>query len=257
MICPNDDLGKACEPCICKYRVIAVIPCFGRFKLLQRTLERLYSVNGITKVVMVGHEPEVKEIAHKTNSHYVHHKNEPLGLKWNAGFLAARELKADAVLFVGSSDWIDAEWLPEALRYLPEYDMIGRLDCYLLDINTISKIKRLVHWPGYGHGVRSEEPIGIGRVISARVLDKIHWRPFNDHKDNSMDWFMYDAVLQNSGKIKLMDKGKSMAISTNLWPNKHQFESHWKGRELPSHKIQGPDMNDFLEKNFPDALTVL
>lgn len=250
MSCPNDDLGNICLNCTCRYRTVAVIPCFGRFKLLEKTVDRLYKVNKITKVILVGHEPQVRRIADLSNSIFVNHKNSPLGRKWNAGFQAAKIYGSDAVLFVGSSDWISENWLSEALKHLPEYDLIGRLDCYLLDINTHTG-KRLVHWPGYGHGVRSEEPIGIGRVISARVLNKIDWRPFDDTRDNSMDWFMYDAVLKHSGKVKLMDNDTfSMAISTNAWPNKHKFEEHWNNR-LPSKRIA--EVNEFIRSNFPEA----
>jgi len=255
MSCAKDDLGTQCPNCTCKYKTVAVIPCFGRFKLLEKTVERLYKVNGVSKVILIGHEPFVKRMADQTGSVFVNHKNNPLGSKWNAGFLAAKELNPDAVLFVGSSDWISEEWLPTALKYLPEYDLIGKLDCHLLDINTAAG-KRLVHWPGYGHGVRAEEPIGIGRVISARVLNKIDWKPFNDLKDNSMDWFMYDAVLKNSGKVKIMDeKVYAMAVSTNIWPNKHVFEDHYKNR-LPSTRITGDSLDDFLQSNFSDALTI-
>lgn len=255
MNCPNDDLGKQCNNCTCKYKTVAVIPCFGRFKLLQKTVERLYNVNGISKVVLIGHEAQVKEIADKTNSLYVEHANLPLGLKWNAGFKAAKSFNPDAVLFVGSSDWISQGWMPTALKYLPEYDMIGKLGCHLLDIHTV-KGKRLVEWPGYGKGVRESEPIGIGRVISARILNLIDWEPFENERDNSMDYFMYKRILDKSGKIMIMPEHVySIAISTNLWPNKHMFEEHWKNR-LPSVKYNNDDLIKFLETNFKDALTL-
>lgn len=252
-VCVKDDLGVQCPGCTCKYKTVAIIPCLGRYQLLEKTVERLYKVNGITKVILVGHEPMIKKIADQSGSIFVNHRNEPLGRKWNAGFETAKLLNPDAVLFVGSSDLISKDWLPVALSYLPDYDLIGRLDCYLLDIHTLSG-KRLVHWPGYGQGVRSEEPIGIGRVISARVLDKINWRPFDDTRDNSMDWFMYDAVLKHSGKIKIMEEDVcSMAISTNLWPQKHQFEMHWKN-QLQSKRILGNEMDEFMTKYFPDIV---
>lgn len=255
MNCANDDLGKQCGNCTCKYKTVAVIPCFGRFQLLEKTVERLYNVNGISKVVLIGHEYKTKQIADRTGSHYVDHANLPLGRKWNAGFLAAKSFNPDAVLFVGSSDWISKDWMQTALKYLPEYDMIGKLGCHLLDVNT-EKGKRLVEWTGYGKGVRESEPIGIGRVISARVLNKINWKPFEDHKDNSMDWFMYERVLNQSGKIKIMNEPVySMAISTNLWHNKHMFEEHWKNK-LPSKKYNAEDMRQFLETNFKEALTL-
>ncbi len=252
MSCSNDDMAQQCKNCTCRFKYVAVIPCFGRFPLVEVNVKRLYEVNKIHKVILIGHEPNIKKIADQTGSIFVNHKNNPLGRKWNAGFEEARKLNPDAILFVGSSDLISSNWLPTASKYLNDYDLIGTLGCHLLDIHTVNG-RRLVHWPGYGHGVRAEEPIGIGRVISSRVLDKINWKPFDDTRDNSMDWFMYDAVLKHSGKVKIMTEDVyAMAISTNAWSNKHQFESHWGGM-LPSTRIQGESKSKFIEENFPEA----
>lgn len=252
MSCTWDDMAVKCENCHCdKPRIIAVIPCFGRFSLLRFNVNRLYSVNGIYKVILVGHEQEVQKIADETNSIFVHQENKPLGLKWQVGFKEAKKLNPHAVLFVGSSDLISKDWLKESYKYLKDFDMVGKLGCHFMDINTQSG-KRLVFWPGYKVGVRSKETIGIGRLISARILDKMNWEPFDVNKNYSMDGQMQAQVLRHEGKIKIMeDDVQAISISTNLWTNLHQFEQHWNNL-LPSEKIIGEQMTNFLETYFPD-----
>jgi hypothetical protein len=230
--------------------MVAVIPAFGRYTLLKQTISRLP-----IQSVVIGHESAVEQICEETGALFVYHPNTTLGEKWNAGFLIAKHLKPDSVLFIGSSDWVSSNWVDECSKYLGEYDMIGKLGCYLLDISHPQYAYRLINWHGYGKGRRENEPIGIGRVISSRVLDQMGWKPFDSTKDNSMDWQMYEKVLKYGGKIKLMgDEVHSMALSTNLWPNKHQFQDHWKNR-IPHSEII-PDYKKFLNEWFPDALTL-
>lgn len=251
MSCVADDLAGKCTNCVCNKRVVAVIPCYGRFPLLKFNVSRLYAVNGIYKVILVGHEKEVEGIAEETNSVFISHANKPLGAKWNAGFREAEELNPDAALFVGSSDLISTEWIKTGLRYLNDYDMVGKLGCHFMDINTQTG-KRLVHWPGYLKGTRKDEPIGIGRIISARILEKMGWEPFDRTKDHSMDAQMHSKVLDNGGSVKSFeDDVHAMSISTNLWNNLHKFNMHWDNI-LPSTKIHGDDMNEFINKYFPD-----
>lgn len=230
--------------------MVAVIPAFGRYNLLRQTIKRLP-----IQSVVIGHESRVEQICKETGAYFVPYPNTRLGEKWNAGFTAARQLKPDSVLFIGSSDWVSDNWIDECSKHLDEYDMIGKLGCHLLDISYPHYGMRLVNWHGYIDPRRKNETIGIGRVISSRVLDKMNWKPFDHTKDNSMDWQMYQQVLKHRGKIKIMgDEIHSMALSTNLWPNKHQFQEHWKKRIPNSEPIL--KYKPFLETWFKDSLTL-
>lgn len=124
----------------------------------------------------------------------------------------------------------------------------------MMDIN-VAKDKpefRMCHWEGYGPGPREKEPIGIGRLVSARILDTIGWRPFDDHKNNSMDWMMYMKVAQHGGTIGLVngDHLVALSVSTNAWANMHKFEDHWNDAvPYKSYRIEkmGPYFKMFPE----------
>lgn len=245
----NDDLAAPFR----LPKVVAAIPAFGRLHLLKITIERLYKKNGVFRVIVAGDEPAVEKLCAETGAVFVHHANNPLGAKWNAAFQKAKDFDPDACLFMGSSDWISEKWLDVLCPYLESADMIGKPDCYFLDIGV--KEMRAVHWPGYTRSDRAGESIGIGRLLSRRILDSVDWMPFDPRKDNSLDHSMQQNVLAAGGKLRLVTSGliKSLSISTYAWPNKHQFIQHWSG-VLPSEKIL--NVNEFVQKNFPEALTI-
>jgi hypothetical protein len=251
MNCGKEDMGDCCGKCGVK-KIIAVIPVHGRRPLIKHTIERLYKRNGIYKVICVGDSVIDKKVCLQSGADWVQFKNKPLGAKWNEGFKAAEKYQPDGCLFVGSSDWISDNWMTVLSQYLCNYDLIGLPGCYLLDINRTKDTHRALHWPGY-IGTREGESIGIGRLISAKVLDKMNWQPFGAGLDHSLDYSMKERVMKAGGKVKLVvtDQVKSMAISCSEWPNKHNFESHWSNR-LPSEKIDPQE----LFKMFPESLEI-
>lgn len=254
MKCGRDDMANCCGKCNKEdMKIIAVIPVHGRRPLIKHTIERLYRKNGVYKVICIGDQPKDERTCKAAGAEWAQHANKPLGSKWNAGFIEAKKHKPDGCLFVGSSDWVSDNWLQVLVpEYLDKFDMIGLPGCYLLDIQSARKTFRAVHWPGY-IGPREGESIGIGRIISARILEKMNWQPF-EALEHSLDYSMVKRVMKAGGKIKLVhtDKIQSMAISCNEWPNKHNFESHWNNR-LPSERI---DPKETVLKWFPEALEI-
>jgi glycosyltransferase involved in cell wall biosynthesis len=238
-MCAKDDAGDCCGKCgIKEARIVAVVPVLGRRPLVKHTIERLYKKNSIHKVICVGDDPRDRKVCEAAGAEWIHHRNRPLGQKWNTGFRAAQKYNPDACLFVGSSDWVSDTWTAVLSQYLSNYDLIGLPGCYFLDITSTLQAHRALFWPGY-IGKREGESIGIGRLISAKVLDKLKWEPFDDVLDRSLDFSMQKKVLQAGGKLKLLqtDVIKSLSISCDQWKNKHNFESHWNN-VLPSEKIE-------------------
>jgi glycosyltransferase involved in cell wall biosynthesis len=246
---------------LAEMKVIAVIPVFGRNPLVKITIERLLKVNGCAQVVCVGSGRKDKETCEAAGAVWVEHPNTPLGRKWNIGFFKARELGADAVLFVGSSDWVSENWIQKSLPHLNDYGMTGSAGCHFIDFRMDDT--RLVYWAGYKHGTpkskraaeRFGEPIGIGRMLSAECLDAIGWKPFDNSQERSLDWTMYQKVVNAGLKVKLIDDDTmhALSISCEKWPNKHRFEDHWTNK-LPSMKIITFD--DWMNHQFPEHNTL-
>lgn len=227
-------------------KVVAVIPIKGRLPLLKFTIERLLNKNGLTEVICVGSKDE-KQTVENAGAVFLEYENNPLGTKWNYGFDYAKRYNPDAVLFVGSSDWLSDNWLAETTPYLKDYDLIGKKDFYMMDFQ---KEMRSCHWLGYVCQ-RKDEPIGIGRLISRNILEKMNWNPFRSDANHSMDSFMYRKTILLGGRYTTIENDNiySLSISCDKWTNMHKFEEHWNNK-MPSIKTD----NQKLFNLFPEAL---
>lgn len=241
------------------YNVVAVVPVFGRMPLVKQTVKRLILKNNIERVVCVcSTEQDYKYLLDLSKGNCgispIQHKNFPLGAKWNAGFVEAQKYNPDACLFVGSSDWVSDNWVSTLLPLIKDYDMIGMAGCRLLDISKGGM--KALEWHGY-MGDREDESIGIGRLISARILDRIGWKPFFDHKDGSLDYAMQLKVKKAGGKCAIIHHPEliSMAISTDKWENKHKYKDHETG-VLRRNSLPIKDLKGFLTANFPEAYEI-
>lgn len=261
VICPNDDSAACCGKCGIEPRkkiTAAIIPVHGRLPLLKYTISRLLNKNKVDHVICVGASEDERKVCEEAGATFIEFENYPLAKKWNAGFVEARKFSPDACVFVGSSDWLSDNWLEHTLPHTDKFDMIGLPGCYFMDMKKAALRRtegavglRACFWAGYD-GQREGESIGIGRIISARILDKLNWMPFHDHLDRSLDHSMQGRILEKGGKIKLLftEDIKSVSISTDLWPNKHQFEQHYSGM-LPSIKIE--NAHAWAIDNFPES----
>jgi len=234
--------------------IVAPIPVYGRRPLLKHTITRLQNA-GVT-VICMGHDKGDEQIAKSLGVEWVTISNDPLGTKWNAGFMAAKKYNPDGVLFVGSSDWVSDNYIQEAENMLSQYDMVGKLGCHFTDIGKTNI--RTVNWFGYGKGQRSYEPIGIGRVLSSRALNKMNWQPFDKRLNSGLDWSMWLKLLAMDAQIGIFDDPelKLLSISTHVWDNKHKFADHWSGSLRGQSEKLGNKAEDDFFKSFPEIYTL-
>jgi hypothetical protein len=215
-------------------RIIAVIPVYGREPLLRYTIRRLYNKNKLYKVICVGYTENEKDVVLQEKGIWVSHENKPLGKKWNTGFKIAQIYNPDAILFVGSSDWISSDWTNIAYTYMIDKNIgiVGKNRFDMIDINNNIKS---CYWLGYPeNNERYKETIGIGRLINKSFLDSINFEPFDNYFDNSMDYCMYKKCINNKFKIKILENDSIfLSISCSKWENKHQFNNHY----LAAHNI--------------------
>jgi len=230
--------------------ITAPIPVFGRFPLLRLTISRLKR-QGVTPIIL-GHEKEANEIAKEFDCEFISIDNDPLGNKWNTGFKASRNYNADAVIFMGSSDWCSDGYIQRCKEHSKDFGMIGQLGCHFVDV---SDQLRLVHWKGYKDSFRKNEPIGIGRFLNKQFLDRINWTPFNPQLNSGLDWSMWIKAVKTNQDIGILECDKSvqlLSISTDKWVNKHKFKDHWDG-VLRSEKLNA----EILDKEFAEIKELL
>lgn len=243
---PFDDLATSKPP----FNVIACLAVLGRGPLLYHTIRRLYQKNGCFKVICSGHLPEDKVVVESAGGIWIEHDDQPLGSKWNASFREAQKYEPDAVLYVGSSDWLSDDWLERMELYVRDFHFVGTSGFHLIDLG---ETKRLCYWPGYAHypqtKSRSLETIGIGRMLSRHLMDKLNWEPFEPHLRNSLDFSMKTRAAAKGFKDVMVNDLISLSVSTDKWVNMHKFDEHYRGRLLSQHI---KDVDGFVNTLFPE-----
>jgi len=231
-------------------KVIAVLPCKGREPLLKKTVSRL--LRQCHAVVVAGHT-ESEHRACIGAEFIMTDQNTALGQKWNMCIEVAMQQNPDAILIMGSSDMISDNWIDELYPHLKDYNMVGTSGIHFLDIQQHNRFG-LYHWKGYTND-REGEPIGTGRLISAKAIKRMGGKAFFPSYNNSLDYSTMQ-LLKFKG-IKCIDyplksNVKALSISTFAWPNKHNFEE--LRRDSASTDI--PDAEPFINEYFADAANI-
>ena len=245
-------------------KFIAIIPVKGREPLLWHTVNRLTKNN--IGVVACGHTMSEKVVVEMAGGEFITCKESvtPLGLKWQMCLDKARLHNPDAILFVGSSDWVTPDWCDVLYKDIKKgFAMAGKDDCFMVDIQDQNTI-RACHWGGYdkkrSHNNKIKdsdgyEVIGIGRLFGRKFLDMIDWKLFNTNIQSSIDYSQMEKLWQYKVNWKgLMishntDQSiKSVSISTYRWPNKHRFENERK--YVTAKDIEYPVR--WVKKHFPE-----
>jgi hypothetical protein len=98
----------------------------------------------------------------KISSQWRNIENNPLSYKWNMAIRTLQQIDFDAVVLLGSDDYIDEAFLKYVERTIPDFDMIGFKDIYFQHEGG------LYYWSGYTNNRRGE-PCGAGKVYSRRI----------------------------------------------------------------------------------------
>lgn len=133
-------------------------------------------------------EDDYKSIIESYGFIAVRKDNKPIGWKFNAAIYALKG-KCDNIIVTGSDD-ITSNPLAQFYRENVGIDYVAFLDCFFYDIKT----KKTKLWSGYTSPRRMGEPIGAGKMLSAKLMDALHWQPF-PAINKSLDWHFNQACL--------------------------------------------------------------
>lgn len=180
--------------------IISIITMKGRHKTVEYCANKMPWLN---KLYVVSCEEDYHFAVKLPNSTVIQHKNNPLSGKWQAGLFHVRNLDFDAVMILGSDDWMTFETYQYICDRLKEgHDFIGFIDCYFRE-NNID-----FYWPGYRKKDRVLEPIGAGRTISTTSLKSMNWILFPKVVDESLDRTSWPQIIRhtnNRHKARLKD----------------------------------------------------
>lgn len=154
-----------------------VVPAHGRLALsevclrqLRRTCDVLTEHGTLSSAVVIA-DDENLEIAQAQGFSTVERDNSQLGRKMNDGYELAGRAGVDYMVPIGNDDWIDPHWI-----LLP---MNGETVMTHLSTVVSEDCTRMSHLNiRFGDGVR---------VYSRRTLQKVGFRPAEEHRKRAID----------------------------------------------------------------------
>ena len=156
------------------------------------------------------------------------------------------------MLISGSDSWITDNWCDIVSKYLlMGYDLIGKKEFYTSKI--MPNRKPIIIKRRYNNKIKI--PVGQGRIISRKVLNKMNWKLFPKDKSKALDTHSTKKILDHGGKIKILelDKIKSLGIRST-WETLSQFKIQSKRliniKFIEDHKV-------WINEYFPDSVDVL
>lgn len=123
-------------------------------------------------------------------------ENNPLAFKWNAGVMSLEQIDFDAVILLGSDDYIDEPFLEFVQSNIDKYEMICFEDIYFEDDGL------KYYWSGY-EGSRKGEPVGAGKVYTKKFLERIKYNLFNEARERGLDGVSWRRCKNANAKILL------------------------------------------------------
>lgn len=155
---------------------IIVLTCMhGRHETVKYCLDKMPFVD---KVVIYSTKEDGKFLE-GFNVMKGQFKNEPLCFKWNAGVMSLQDLDFDAVILLGSDDYIDESFLEFVKEKIKDFEMIAFKDLYF-------EQDGLYYWSGY-EGKREGEPAGAGKVYTKKFLERIKYNLFHEARERGLD----------------------------------------------------------------------
>lgn len=135
-------------------------------------------VPGVTVRVIAVYSPEDPDPATDVPGViYVRAPNEPFTDKWNAGSRAARLFDPDALMILGSDDFVSEAYVADA--------------CWLIQSGSDYVMPGLFHFhdQATGETIRCEAigKVGAGRTYSRRVLDVLDFRLWEPGRSENSD----------------------------------------------------------------------
>jgi hypothetical protein len=200
-------------------KIVVIIAFWQRHEIAKLVFDHLIGITDYVRVIRiaVGSEGEAsRDLAKDRVNAYVEFPNKPVGAKWNRVLLEARGHEPDAVMVLGSDNFITPRLMEEWHKGLKEgIDYQGLLDSHQYHLPT----KTLVYWPGYV-GRREGEPIGSARCFSAALLDRLDWRLWESSLNNSLDYSTttrlkkYKHTTRHVTQLSLGDDVKHIGVKT-------------------------------------------
>ena len=182
--------------------MISIVSAIWKRKALTEiflsSLQRYEKDYGIRSAIAGSEGVQSREMCLDYGVAYVEVPNKPISGKFiKASQLAGVCFDPDAFLILGSDDFIDDALIQRYIRTLKNgVDIAGIKDCYFYHTES----KEAMHWIGYTN-FRQGETIGMARMLSRKVFNKLGGKMWPSNMDSGLDFTMMKKLKKLKGLI--------------------------------------------------------
>ena len=226
-------------------KIICVMPIHERRAVTIETVNRLKKQKFLDDIVLIGDSAIEERIAATTGVTYAEYHNTPLSWKVQVGVDIARKSNPDAIMISGSDNWLSDDWCQLCAPHLKNYDVIGAGRWWMARVE-----KRLPLEILSCRYLQRGDPIGGGRMISSRALDRIDWGLYTFKRDSGLDGLSWDALNKGNRKmsVKILPELINLGIKGD-WEQRDPYIKIKNSHLVPSSTVRDPEK--WLDTNFP------
>jgi len=164
-------------------------------EIFLKSVQRYWKDYGIPTMIAGSEGVKTREMCLDYGAGYVEAPNRPLGAKFIKASVAAwANYNPDALMILGSDDFVNHSVIYRYQICLEQkWDVVGFRDCYFYDNRT----KQAAYWGGYTVKHRQGESIGMGRLLSRRVYEKLKGRLWMANINAGLDWVMTQKIKKH------------------------------------------------------------
>jgi hypothetical protein len=182
-------------------KIVILTAMHGRQGTVKYCFDKMPNIE---KIVMYSEDADGIFLDSFTNVHKFKTPNRPLSNKWNEGVKKLKSFDFDAVILLGSDDYVDEAFINYVSLNIANYELIAFKDIYFESNNSI------YYWKGYV-GERKGEPAGAGKVYTKSFLNRINYNLFPVPINKSLDGLSWGVCIKAKAK-KLITTLKSKGL---------------------------------------------
>lgn len=166
----------------------------------------------ITAMVAGSEGSKSRDICAKREIGYIETPNKPLSDKFRrASQEAIIVYKPTNLLILGSDDFIDDRLIKKYIESMA-FDVVGIRDCYYYH----TKSREGAYWSGYTFPHRIGESIGMARMLSRKVYERLHGKIWPSGMNSGLDYTMMQRIKKVKDLEKITYSIKDVGIAVDI-----------------------------------------
>jgi hypothetical protein len=172
-------------------KVVILTAMHGRQETVKYCFDKMPNIK---KIVMYSEDADGVFLNSFSNVHKFKTPNNPLSNKWNKGIKKLKNFDFDAVILLGSDDYVDEAFINYVSLNIAKYELIAFKDIYF-------ESNDLTYYCGGYECKRKGEPVGAGKVYTKRFLRRIKYNLFPTPINKSLDGLSWNVCIRAKAKM--------------------------------------------------------